>query len=563
MSSRSGSYSRRPRPRQRESPLDRPSDRHRSHLNPVPLPGVHSFTHQGDTLTTSPLPTPQPRSSANAARRAERIRNIDEYSGFQRAPDQSGNHEQNLHTNSAHIDSLWATFDELEQASDLTNLQLRDLFDLTNTMSHTLPPGNASPLPRSFDPPDDNRRNKRRKIDADRLAPTISRIRYGKYGSVEPGALRMEILSCDGGSYASSNPSSYVAENILRNDETVYCTKGNRCNVVLRHEGGAPFTLHELVIKGPTSVNYSHPIREGMVFVAMRQDEVLTRTAQYQIQYSPLPQRDPLATTPEREDPPIRSIRYSRDGTTTGRFRRSQANGSEDEGYRMAQMPPEFSTNIPEFGVTTLCNDDDLDEHGRHITRRAPNRIGSLPFESRDSDEENNAASNNIATYNYSPSVLDFDDFLASEHQGNPSHLLRLAREQRERRERRETLRETPSSNQILYQLTRETQSQTQSRSQPSDTMAMSFAEALEAHNNATQEAVRAVGGELLAPHARFYIDKRSSTCSLTFDPPVSGRFILLKMWNSHHDPSSNIDIQTVMARGYAGGRYFPTVDFL
>ncbi|CAG9996526.1 unnamed protein product [Clonostachys byssicola] len=555
MSSRSGSYSRRPHPRQRESPLDRHRSRPDSNPNSY-VPGV-------DIITNPPLPPSHPSRSANAARRAERIRNIDEYSGFQRAPDQSSNYEQNLHTNSAHIDSLWATFDELEQASDLTNLQLRDLLDLTNhnTMSHTLPPGNASPLPRSFDPPDDNRRNKRRKIDADRLAPTISRIRYGKYGSVEPGALRMEILSCDGGSYASSNPSSYVAENLLRNDETVYCTKGNRCNVVLRHEGGAPFTLHELVIKGPTSVNYSHPIREGMVFVAMRQDEVLTRTAQYQIQYS---QRDPLATTPEREDPTVRPGRYGRDPIPMARFRRSQANGSEDEGYRMAQMPPEFSTIIPEFGVTTLCNDDDLDEHGRHITRRAPNRIGSLPFESRDSDEENNNTNAaNIATYNYSPSVMDFDDFLAAEHQGNPSHLLRLAREQRERRERRENLRETPSSNQILHQLTRETQNVVQSRSQPSDTMAMSFAEALEAHNNATQEAVRAVGGELLAPHARFYIDKRSSTCSLTFDPPVSGRFILLKMWNSHHDPSSNIDIQTVMARGYAGGRYFPTVDFL
>ncbi|VUC29032.1 unnamed protein product, partial [Clonostachys rosea] len=515
-----------------------------------------------DSHITSPVPPPPPRSWANAARRAERIRSIDEYSGFQRALDQSGNNEQNLRTNRAHIDSLWATFDELEQASDLTNLQLRDLLDLTNhnTMSHTLPPGSASPLPRSFDPPEDNRRNKRRKIDADRLAPKISRIRYGKHGSVEPGALRMEISSCDGGSYASSNPSSYAAENLLKNDDTVYCTKGNRCNIVLRHEGGAPFTLHELIIKGPTSINYSHPIREGMVFVAMRQDDVLTRTAQYQIQYSPLPQRDPLVTTPERDSLPSRTTRYHHDGSTTTRFRRAHAYGNEDEGYRMAQMPPEFSSNLPEFGVTTVCNDDDLDEHGRRISRRAPNRIGSLPFESRDSDEENNnynTTRNNIATYTYTPPDLDLDDFLAANHPANLSHIIRLPRPQRD------LDRESHAQSQSQSQSQHQNQNQSQSQSHTSDSFSMSFAEALEAHNNATQEAVRAVGGELLAPHARFYIDKRSSTCALTFDPPISGRFILLKMWNSHHDTSSNIDIQTVMARGYAGGRYFPTTDYL
>lgn len=67
----------------------------------------------------------------------------------------------------------------------------------------------------------------------------------------------MEIVSCDGGMF--SNESSYAAENILRNDNSVYCTKGNRCNIVLRHQGSTAFTLQELIIKGPTSMNYSHP----------------------------------------------------------------------------------------------------------------------------------------------------------------------------------------------------------------------------------------------------------------------------------------------------------------
>jgi hypothetical protein len=63
-----------------------------------------------------------------------------------------------------------------------------------------------------------------------------------------------------------------------------------------------------------------------------------------------------------------------------------------------------------------------------------------------------------------------------------------------------------------------------------------------------------------MVPHVRFHIKKGRNKCTIRFDPPVSGRFILLKMWNPHHDPSSNIDIQSVLASGFAGPRFFPSV---
>jgi len=63
-----------------------------------------------------------------------------------------------------------------------------------------------------------------------------------------------------------------------------------------------------------------------------------------------------------------------------------------------------------------------------------------------------------------------------------------------------------------------------------------------------------------MAPHARFFIERDKSKCTVRFDPPVSGRFILLKMWSPHHSPSGNIDIQSVVARGFAGPRFFPAV---
>ena len=39
-----------------------------------------------------------------------------------------------------------------------------------------------------------------------------------------------------------------------------------------------------------------------------------------------------------------------------------------------------------------------------------------------------------------------------------------------------------------------------------------------------------------------------------------SGRFILIKLWNSPSD--GNIDIQSIIAHGYAGPRFFPSGGF-
>lgn len=248
-----------------------------------------------------------------------------------------------------------------------------------------------------------------------------------------------------------------------------------------------------------------------MVFVTMREDEVLKRTAQYQIQYAPMG-RDPSWSgqeerASERDVRQVLSIRHHDDGSTSTRVRRSYFPRSEHDDYRIAQMPQEFTTSLPNVGVTTECSDEDeenLLDGGRRQPRRTPNRIGSLPFETADSDEDEE----------YDANILDFSEFM-----GGPA------------------------------------------RPAQQTTSSMSLNEAWEASTNATQEAVRAVGGELLAPHARFFIEKKKSTCTIRFDPPVSGRFILLKMWNSHHDPKCNIDIQSVIAKGYAGPRYFPSFE--
>lgn len=138
----------------------------------------------------------------------------------------------------------------------------RAYVDFTRPASPTLPDLFPSLTPQQHEQPEENRRVKRRKLDSDRLSSDFRGFQYGKYGQVQPGTLTMELVSCDGGIYLDDTThhaaGKYAAENILKNDNTVYCTTGPRCNIVLRHQGATVFTLKELVIKAPRS-NFTSP----------------------------------------------------------------------------------------------------------------------------------------------------------------------------------------------------------------------------------------------------------------------------------------------------------------
>lgn len=147
----------------------------------------------------------------------------------------------------------WARLPRLTDAHS----HLRSLLDHTNAHLISLPP----PPPRAMSPPqapsepsEENRRFKRRRLDSDKTAQIYKGFRYGRYGQSEPGQLTMELVSCDGGLFMNG----YDAENILKDDESVYCTKGPRCNIVLRHQGSTVFSLKELIIKAPDS-NFTSP----------------------------------------------------------------------------------------------------------------------------------------------------------------------------------------------------------------------------------------------------------------------------------------------------------------
>ena len=257
-------------------------------------------------------------------------------------------------------------------------------------------------------------------------------------------------------------------------------------------------------------------VQEGMVFISMTSDDLLARTAQYQIQYSP-PKSHRSGSVHSNDLPPIMSIRHNGDGSMTTaqvNARRLYDIGLQDEDcdYRTAQIPSDFTADAPPFQVTTECSDDEGDDAMRARSRRAFHRNIGARFEDSDSsDSEQNAN---------------------PEHAASPWHedyLFNMGRSPRLRR------RETASN--------------------------ITLSEAADASEAAvTEEAVPAVGGELMVPHARFFIERDKSKCTVRFDPPVSGRFILLKMWSPHHSATSNIDIQSVVAKGFAGPRFFPAV---
>lgn len=147
--------------------------------------------------------------------------------------------------------------------------------------SHLSP---ASPV-QSVSDRGDRLRSKRRKLDDGTYEDEPRTFSYGHNGQVVPGQLRMEITSCDGGEYVDpQNPINSYPQNVLQDDTSVYCTKSNKCNLLLKHVGGMPFTLTKIVVKAPRT-GFDAPIQEGLVFVAMEDDKLLDRTSQYEVRW--------------------------------------------------------------------------------------------------------------------------------------------------------------------------------------------------------------------------------------------------------------------------------------
>ena len=195
-------------------------------------------------------------------------------------------------------------------------------------------------------------RAKRRKLDHDGDGlPRMARVhKYGYKGSVVTGPLRMEILENDGGNHECSNQTWYDTPETTALFDTngVYRTKGNRCNMILAHYGKTPFTLSKMVIKTPRK-DFNAPVQEGMIFVAMENDEKLARISRYVVPYvprkhrlyRPRPEQSQIRLAPSHEyyaslRPPLRSLEHTP----------RQAEFADRHGFNISTIPPAYAESL-------------------------------------------------------------------------------------------------------------------------------------------------------------------------------------------------------------------------
>lgn len=407
-------------------------------------------------------------------------------------------------------------------------------------------------------------RAKRRKLDDGTFEDDSKSFVYGYKGSVMEGPLRMEIVSCDGGEYSEPNGDSSLPQHALRDDSTVYCTKSNRCNMLLKHIGGMPFSLTKVTIKAPDD-GYDAPIQEGMIFVSLDDDQLLEKTSLYEIRYSPKSYRHHCRRL-EPRDP-----RYWRPSHEYLHFTRSPLRSIDRSSFLRDPYPPPHSDEndqlletalVPGFTVTTTFDSDsdhdqqddepswrsyggdfdprllmrahrELDDHYRPSYNQNYVRPRVEANEDAESDISSASDEENPSTDTFRARRARFHD----SHPREPDHDLlgrmsvpevdRWSREHFDVAGRARALsmrRETPSRIELRSPWSRTRNNAAEPESPPRDSVPPPRQEEHSANGTQTPPASTKLGSkdaEPLAPHARFFIRRDKSAVTVKFEPPV------------------------------------------
>ncbi|RAR06668.1 hypothetical protein DDE82_003204 [Stemphylium lycopersici] len=406
-----------------------------------------------------------------------------------------------------------------------------------------------------------DRRHKRRKLEHDARAPSeYMCFKYGHKGQVVQGRLRMEIVSCDGGEHRRDNPPGlYRVQNVLRNDKSVYCSETSQCNLLLKHIGEAPFALDKVVIRAPDR-GFTAPVQEGLVFVSMSADDLLSGTSAYNLRYdtrsplmsptptSPNEDNEQMSLTEVLEDPSV--WHYSRQGIQEGVEERF-----ENPRLRNARLHPE-SANL----MSSMRSDSDR----RRILRQMVEHEDETEADNCDQAVE---GSYSVAAGVSAPTPPPFtvttaasEDDESDSNEELPSPAIMADRMRRESRWRPDSddeddeitprlgpLRRAPA---LDYSTYGEWPERRERYLEPIRASRVAAPSRIEPSNRTPDTE------PLIPPHARFFIAKNKNKITIKFHPAISGRYVLLKFWSPKHD--GNIDIESVQFYGYSGPRYFP-----
>ncbi|KAF2785643.1 hypothetical protein K505DRAFT_261651 [Melanomma pulvis-pyrius CBS 109.77] len=386
------------------------------------------------------------------------------------------------------------------------------------------------------------RQPKRRKLQHDpSSAPAYDGFRYGYRGQIVSGRLRMDIVSCDGGEYDKIHSSGlYKIQNVLRNDKSVYCSERSRCNLLLKHRGEAPFALDKVVIRAPDR-GFTAPIQEGLVFVSMSPDELLSGTAGYKIEYSASPRSSP---------------------TPSSLGDQLLLQEAIDDPYVWDSSRPELVvTQLQPFGRSTeriLATQGRMYEEQRQ--RRADH--DEIAENCDDPAEEPFTSAAGISAPTPPPfTVTTESDPESDENDDVPSAAIMADRLRRESRWRPDSDDEDehllypfppPRRSYALDSLENYGGRRWRTDRDPIRATRLRGPSRIEATDNVSQ-----LEG-LIAPHAKFFIAKHKNKITIKFHPAVSGKYVLLKLWSPTHD--GNIDIESVQFHGYSGPRFFPAM---
>ncbi|KAF2226531.1 hypothetical protein BDZ85DRAFT_256322 [Elsinoe ampelina] len=423
--------------------------------------------------------------------------------------------------------------------------------------------------PRSDDSDEDERPRhaKRRRLDLHSHTSDEKAHKYGHYGQVEPGRLKFELSSCDGGVHDDGARAVYYGpSNILRHDQSVYCSRSPSCNIIIRHHDNSAFALEKLYILGP-ECGFTSPVRHGTVCIGMGLDELMPLAAEALLysarggtfnesdgedegegeggeQLSLLESlRDPeisRAIRPRGEDwgqapypfpyplPPAQST-SNRDGRIWPNNEFSWPALEPQRRPAGANAPGSYPGNVPSAPRRYTANSARMTtlDSGMQITFDCSEEV-HWP------EEPTTAA------------VLDdrrrreqrINDGLDSDEGAQTYQDRRFRSFQRLRRGIRQ--RETPSYPQM--DSPRPGSTQPGLLRPPSLHQSGSHAGSSRTIHDVTK--------------VKFHMEHRKSKVAIHFDPPVSGTCILLQLHGA--SDAENVDIQTVIACGYAGPRFLP-----
>ncbi|KAF1813496.1 hypothetical protein P152DRAFT_457860 [Eremomyces bilateralis CBS 781.70] len=414
-------------------------------------------------------------------------------------------------------------------------------------------------------------RGKRRKLDHDHSVadPDYKGFRYGYHGQVVPGKLNMEVLSCT----EDGNDDTYIMNRraqFLKDDKSVCSIKSSSCDLLLRHEGEVPFTLQKVVIKAPER-GYPFPIQEGLIFIGMDSTSLLSSSSMYQIEYVNI-QRQPKST------PPL-STAQNRNGVSQPQNRPSYYQGPDEwdvwENGHLAwerRLQPHVHeidsdpSSLNDLILSTLEPNWSLHRPtGPYHLQDLMNRPSTYtnPSDPADPPPQSNPYPFHVTTDD------DVSDWDTEEDWSRALRFAERARRQAAARPDTGPVEPNSSEDEEAWEALNTMWSNRATDPDTTDTASYMRNRFLgQLQHRVLPSVIKPVlpdgttstaGTAVRAPHAKFFIGRQDGNIAVKFDPPVSGKFVLLKLWSP--SPGGNIDVQSIQVHGFVGPRYFPACE--